>query len=320
MNAPLRFYVGLVLSAAIGVVHAGAGEEQHGEHSHQQPAAVETTPAGQERHTEHAHHQPVSAEEHAGHHDQSDTNADEPTQSERLHVPPPPPQHAMGDMSEKEMAEMMEMDDTAPYGMILFDQLEWRDTDEGNALAWDGRAWLGGDYNKALLKTEGERIDSEYEGSVELLWDRVISRWWSVQAGVAHDFSAGPSRTWAAFGVQGLAPYWFEVEALVYVGEEGRTRASFSSEYEMFLTQRLILQPKLELNLYGKDDAANGIGSGLSDTEVGLRLRYEIRREFAPYVGVLWSRQFGKTADFVREHRGDDDGEVQFVAGLRAWF
>ena len=149
--------------------------------------------------------------------------------------------------------------------------------------------------------------------------DHVISRWLSLQAGAAQDFGEGPSRTWAAFGVQGLAPYWFEVEALMYVGEEGRTAARFSTEYEMFLTQRLVLQPKFELDLYGKDDVANGIGSGLSDAELGLRLRYEIRRELAPYIGVLWSRKFGDTADLAREHNLDAE-EVQFVAGVRAWF
>jgi copper resistance protein B len=203
--------------------------------------------------------------------------------------------------------------------MVAFDQLEWRDSDAGDATFWDGRAWFGNDYDKALLKTEGERLDGEYEGSAELLWDHVISRWWSLQGGVAHDFGEGPSRTWAAVGVQGLAPYWFEVEAFAYVGEEGRTAANFTAEYEMFLTQRLVLQPKLELKLYGKDDPANGIGSGFSTTEFGLRLRYEIRREFAPYLGVVWSQKFGETADLARDH-GNDADELQLVAGLRVWF
>nr|WP_298720663.1 copper resistance protein B [uncultured Steroidobacter sp.] len=264
-------------------------------------AAVASSAAAQDAHQHHAHH------------------SDEQTESERAHVPPDPPQHQMGDMSEAEMAEMMDMDDTALFGMVAFDQLEWRDTNEGNALAWDGRAWLGNDYDKAWFKAEGERFDGDYEGSAELLWDHVFSRWWSWQAGVAHDFGAGPSRTWAAFGVQGLAPYWFEIEALAYVGEEGRTSARFSAEYEMFLTQRLILQPKLEFKLYGKDDPANRIGAGFSDAELGLRLRYEIRREFAPYVGVVWSRKFGETADLVREH-GDEVEEAQWVAGVRVWF
>jgi copper resistance protein B len=217
------------------------------------------------------------------------------------------------------MAEMMDMDDSAPFGMVAFDQLEWRDADDADALFWDGRAWFDNDYDKALLKTEGERVDGDYEGSAELLWDRVISRWWSLQGGIAQQFGAGPSRTWAAFGVQGLAPYWFEVEALAYVGEGGRTAFNFSAEYEMFLTQRWVLQPKVELQLYGKDDPANDVGSGFSDAELGLRLRYEIRREFAPYLGVVWSRKFGDTAELARA-RGGDTQETQFVAGLRVWF
>jgi len=268
-------------------------------------AGAVTSLGAQEQHDHHAHH-------HAQH-------PDERTESERAHVPPDPPQHPMGDMSAKEMVEMMDMDDAALFGMVAFDQFEWRDTEGGDALFWDGRAWLGNDYDKAWLKSEGERFDGDYQGSAELLWDRVFSRWWSLQAGVAHDFGEGPSRTWAAFGVQGLAPYWFEIEALAYLGEQGRSAARFSAEYEMFLTQRWILQPKLEVELYGKDDPGNGIGSGFSDGQLGLRLRYEIRREFAPYLGVVWSRKFGETAELVRE-QGDDAAELQFVAGLRAWF
>lgn len=279
-----------------------------------------TAAVAQQEHQHHEHaQQEASGNEHAEHQGQHASHGDQRTESERAHVPPPAPQYVMRDMSEEEMAEMMAMDDTAAFGMLLFDQFEWRDTEAGDTLGWDGRVWYGNDYDKALLKTDGERTEGEYEGSAELLWDHVISRWWSLQAGVAHDFGEGPSRTWAAFGVQGLAPYWFEVEALVYAGEEGRTAASLSAEYEMFLTQRLVLQPKVELDIYGNDDVANGIGSGFSDAELGLRLRYEIRREFAPYIGVLWSRKFGETADLAGA-QGHDANDIQFVAGLRAWF
>jgi copper resistance protein B len=217
------------------------------------------------------------------------------------------------------MVELMQMEDTAPVGMVSIDQLEWRDADAGDGLAWDTYAWYGNDYDKVWLKAEGERLDGETEGRVELLWNHVFARWWSFDAGVRHDYAEGPGRTWAAVGVQGLAPYWFEIEATLYAGEEGRTAARFSAEYELLLTQRWILEPELELNLYGKDDPANGIGSGLSDLELGLRLRYEIRREFAPYIGLAWTRRYGETRDLART-AGDGADDLELVLGLKAWF
>jgi copper resistance protein B len=190
------------------------------------------------------------------------------------------------------------------------------------AMSWRGTAWPGGnDYDKAWLKLEGEYSEGDFTNRTELLWDRIIARRWSSQLGVRHDhyFGTGPSRAWAAFGVQGLAPYWFEIEATAYVGGEGRTAMRLSAEYELLMTQRLILQPRFELNVYGKDDPDNGIGSGLSDTELGLRLRYEIRRELAPYIGFSWTRLYGDTKDLERGLGGEDNA-LQFVAGVRAWF
>ncbi|MBT8128902.1 MAG: copper resistance protein B, partial [Gammaproteobacteria bacterium] len=128
-----------------------------------------------------------------------------------------------------------------------------------------------------------------------------------------------PDRAWLAFGVQGLAPYWFELDAAAYIGEAGRTAFTLEAEYELLLTQKLILQPRIETNWYGKRDAARGLGDGLSDLSAGLRLRYEIRREFAPYLGVEWARKFGETEDFARA-AGLDPDETRFVAGLRFWF
>ena len=244
----------------------------------------------------------------------------EDTSSQAAHVPPDPPQHSMGDMPYPKMAALMQMDDTARTGMVLFDQLEWRNTAEGNALAWDAQGWYGGDTNKVWLRSEGERVAGTTQGArADLLWDHTFARWWSVQAGARQDFGSGPSRTWAALGVQGLAPYWFDTEATFYVGEQGRTAMRLKAEYELLLTQRLILQSEGETNLYGKADPARQLGSGLSDLEFGLRLRYEVRREFAPYIGVVWSRSFGGTADWVRAS-GGSVSDVQFAAGLRAWF
>jgi len=242
-----------------------------------------------------------------------------PTESELAHVPPDPPAHAMHDMSTAEMVEVMQMDDTAPVGLVLLDQLEWREIEGRNALSWDGLAWYGNDYDKVWFEAEGETVDGDAEGRVELAWDRIFASWWSAQAGARHDFGDGAARTWAAFGVQGLAPYWFDVDATLYVGESGRTAARFSAEYELLLTQRLILQPELELALYGKDDPENRIGSGLSNTELGLRLRYEIRREIAPYVGIVWTRLYGDTKDLA-DTAGDDTDDWSVVAGVRLWF
>ena len=226
----------------------------------------------------------------------------------------------MGHMSYATMAELMTMDDTAPLGKVLIDQLDWRAADGADVLAWDAQAWYGKDYDKLRLKTEGARAGGTTEHArVELLWDRIISRWWSTQLGARHDFGESPSRDWLAAGVQGLAPWFFEIEATAYFGDAGRTAARFKAEYELFFTQRLILQPELELNAYGKDDPANRIMSGLSDAQLALRLRYEIRREIAPYIGVAWVRRFGDTADLVRAS-GEDATDLQALAGIRVWF
>jgi copper resistance protein B len=251
------------------------------------------------------------------HHKQSQRETT--TESERAHVPPPPPSLVMGPMSNERMIELMQMEDDAPLGMIAIDEIEWRALDGKDAQAWEAYAWYGTDYHKLWLKTAGERVDGEAAGRVELLWDRIFTPWWSLQVGLREDFSAGTSRTWAAIGAQGLAPYLFEVEAMLYVGEEGRTAGRFSAEYDMRFTQRLVLRPHVELNAYGSDDADNDIGSGLSELAVGLRLRYELRREFAPYVGMEWERKIGSTADLIRAS-GHDASELSFVAGLRAWF
>lgn len=226
------------------------------------------------------------------------------------HVPPDPPQHAMPEMSNEQMTELMQMEDDAPFSLLLFDELEYHKKDGRDAVHWDTEAWVGKDYDKAWLRTEGNAIEGEYQGLAELYWDRVVGRWWHAQVGVRHDFGIGQSRQWVGFGVQGLAPHWFEVEVTVYVGDEGRTALRFSGGYEVFVTQRLILQPKLEFDVYGKDDIQNDIESGLADSELGLRLRYEIRRELAPYVGVVWTRNYGENA----RH------DVRFVAGVRVWF
>ncbi len=219
-----------------------------------------------------------------------------------------------------EMSDVMQMDDAHPFGTVKFDQLEWRNTDRGAASVWDGEAWYGGDYNKVLVRSEGERLTgTTSSASVELLWDRIVSRWWSLQAGARNDFGEGPSRSWAALGLEGTAPYGFETQATVYFGEQGRAAVRLKTEYDLYLTQRLIARPKIEANFYSKADPLRRIGAGLSDLELGLRVRYEIRREFAPYVGLNWARLFGTTSDLARAS-GQGAGDLEFVAGLKIWF
>ncbi len=212
------------------------------------------------------------------------------------------------------------MNDDPFLFMLKVDKLELRDADDGTALVWDAQAWAGKDLNKLWIKSEGEQVDNEVEeGDVEVLYSRAIAPFWDLQAGWRHDFRPTPSRDWAVFGVKGLAPYLFEVDATAYAGESGRLAASLDVEYEYMFTQKLILSPELEMNFYSKDDEAVGIGSGLSDMEAGLRLRYEIVREFAPYIGVNWWRKFGNTADYAKAE-GSESSDTQFVTGFRLWF
>jgi copper resistance protein B len=239
--------------------------------------------------------------------------------SQSEHVPPDPPQTHVHAMEYREMAEMMGMDDRRRFRKVTFDRLEWRDAEE-STLEWDATAWYGSDFNKVWLETEGDRVaGSTGDARVEVLWDRIATAWWSTRLGVRQDFGAGPARTWIAAGVAGLAPGFIEVEAMVYAGDGGRTALRFAADYDLLITQRLVLQPEVELNLYGKEDPERLTGAGLSDLEFGLRLRYEFRREVAPYLGVSWSRRFGDSAELA-ESAGEDPNEVQFVAGLRLWF
>lgn len=210
--------------------------------------------------------------------------------------------------------------DRAVNTYFLFNRLEAWDADPGTAYAWEGQGWIGGDINRLWLRSEGERVDGETESAdLEVLYGRGIARWWDLVAGVRHDFKPGESQSFAAIGVVGLAPQKFEVEATAYIGERGQTAARFEAEYELLLTNRLILQPLVEVNVFGKNDPVRGIGSGLSSVEAGLRLRYEFTRKFAPYIGVVRERAFGNTAD-LRRDEGEDIDDTRVVFGLRTWF
>lgn len=277
---------------------------QRGAHAHAQAKAHE--PAGQ-------------AHEHAPDHAPASSTPDSRAQERPApaHVPPPPPAHEMGDMAYAEMVEVMGMDDRAPFGLFSFDRLE---RVEGGATAWSLQASHGGDADRLVVRSEGEHVEGGFEhADVELLWGHAIAPFWDSRVGLRRDFGRGPDRTWAALGVQGLAPYWFDVSATAYLGTRGRSALRVEADYELLLTQRLVLQPRVELNAYGKDDPETGTGRGLSDASIGLRLRYEIRREFAPYIGLQQSRRFGDTAAYARAH-GEDASDLEWVAGVRLWF
>jgi copper resistance protein B len=210
--------------------------------------------------------------------------------------------------------------DNAVHYFVLFDQLEWQAGKGIDGLSIDSRGWVGRDRDRVWFRAEGDSESGRVgEAQAHVLYGRQFSRWWDVVAGIRQDFRPGPAQTWAAFGVQGLAPYWFEVEATGYVGASGRTHARFEVEYELLLTNRLVLQPLVEAEIFGKSDPERGVGAGLSTTDVGFRLRYEFRREVAPYVGITWKNKWGKTADFA-EAAGEETGGARFVTGLRLWF
>jgi copper resistance protein B len=210
--------------------------------------------------------------------------------------------------------------DNAVSYFVLFDQLEWQAGKDANGVSIDSRGWVGRDRDRLWFRAEGDGEEGRVrEAQTHILYGRQFSRWWDLVAGVRQDFRPGPAQTWAAFGVQGLAPYWFEIEATAYVGASGRTHARFEVEYDLLLTNRLVLQPLIETEIVGKSDPERGVGAGLSTTNAGFRLRYEFKREVAPYVGVSWNNKWGKTADFA-EAAGEGTGGARFVIGLRLWF
>lgn len=212
------------------------------------------------------------------------------------------------------------------FGSVLVDLLEYSLDDGPDAVRWDVEGWVGGDWNRVWLRTEGNQRfagGDRGEAEAQLLYSRLVAPYWELQVGVRHQrlYGTGPdeSRTFLSLGFEGLAPYWFDVEPFLFVSENGDVSARLAATYDLFLTQRLILQPRFEIDLAAQDVEEFGVGAGVNDVELGLRLRYEIRREWAPYVGVSWVRKVGRTADLARRE-GEVVGDVSFVAGVRLWF
>lgn len=207
------------------------------------------------------------------------------------------------------------------YRQVTFNLAEAQIRDGRDGYRWDGEAWIGGDINRLAIKTEGagdfgRPID---DAEVQLLYSRALDPYVNFQAGVRYDFKPNPSRAYASVGFEALAPYWFDVEGTVFLSDKGDVLARAEAYYDQRITNWWVLQPRAELNFAAQDVPENGIGSGLSDVELGLRLRYEVRREFAPYIGVSWDRKVGDTARFARAE-GESTGGFSFVTGVRVWF
>tara|TARA_R110001592_G_scaffold306512_2_gene579503 strand:+ start:229 stop:1128 length:900 start_codon:yes stop_codon:yes gene_type:complete len=201
------------------------------------------------------------------------------------------------------------------------DRFEYSNNEGDYEWVYDSQFWVGSDYEKLLVNFEGEVSDSGKldESSSELLWSSAFTSFWNTELGLRYDTSEYDSQTWLAAGVSGLAPYWFEIDAMFYLTKGGQSELQISAEYDLLLTQRLILQPSFELSAFAKDDLEQGQGKGVSDVELGARLRYEISRQFAPYIGVEWVKLFGTSADISRVE-GDDSHQINWVAGLKFWF
>lgn len=213
-----------------------------------------------------------------------------------------------------------EMGDEDKLGSLLIDRLESATTRGSTAMTYDWQAWYGQTYDRALIRAEGDIEGGTFKNARnELLWAHAITAYLDTQLGIRYDSGKGTDRGWLAFGIQGLLPYWLYVEATAYVNEQGRTAFRLETEYDLLLTQKLILQPRMEMNIYSQRDDTRNVSSGLSDIEAGLRLRYEIRREFAPYIGIDWASRFGSAANNIQAF-GKEAAGIAFVAGVRFWF
>lgn len=317
------------------------------QHDHQLSAKGEQTQPQPDPHASHqmpdeadphaGHDMPAQPDPHAGHelpaqqadphagHDRIETDVQPP-------VGPPPPQALTGPENAADlvwgnssMAQARRRLGREHGGMpahrLLVDRLEAVSQNGPDSYAIDAEAWYGGDIDKLWLKGEGEGLFGRgFEGlEMQALWSHAIGPWFDSQIGVRYDFQRGADRPHLAVGVQGLAPYWIEVEATTFLSNNGDVTARLEAEHDVRITQKLILQPRGEVAFALQDVPEAAIGSGLSDMQLGLRLRYEIVPEFAPYLGVAWSRAFGGTAR-MRRTDGERAGSLSLLAGLRFWF
>lgn len=273
------------------------------------------------------------ADPHAGHQmPAAPASAQPPADPHAGHVmtgsasPPPVPTDNAADavFDPKAMAqarETLRMEHGAmSWRKLMVETAEFRSGDGEDGYGWEGQYSLGGDINRLVLKSEGEGEGGDLEqAEVQALYSRAITPYFNLQAGVRHDIRPRPERTYAVIGVEGLAPYWFELGAFAFLSDEGELSGRVEGSFDLRLTQRLVLEPRAELDFAAEDAPDLGLGSGFTTAETGLRLRYAITPEFAPYLGVHYERRLGDTADIARAG-GEDVEAVRFVAGARAWF
>jgi len=240
-------------------------------------------------------------------------------------APPLPTDHAADGVFDpaamaRARAQLEEEHSGSVISKVMLSLGEYRVGDGENGYRWEGEAWVGGDLNRLVIKSEGEGGEDGIDAAeVQALYSRAVSPYFDLQAGLRQDFQSGPKRTYATVGFEGGAPYWFETAGSLFLSNKGELLARLEGSYDLRLSQRWILQPRIEANLSGQDISELELGSGVSNIELGLRLRYEIKREFAPYIGVSFDRKFGGTADYARA-LGKDDQATSLVIGLRAWF
>lgn len=302
-------------SCVLLLAHAALAQEQQAPDPHAAHAEAQAPPA---EHSEHTRTPDRTSEE------KQSTRDTEPMQMDAMRGGRAPPDardpHAYANGYEYTGMPGLEKSDQVRFGYLLADEFEALSGNEGDGFAWSLQGNYGDDRNKVWLRTQGLKVPGELDPTTsgEVLWWRPLTAFFGTQLGLRQDFGAG-AHTYLAAGIEGLAPYWFEIEATAYLGDDGRLSARLKASYDILFTNRLILTPSLEANLYSEAEEERALGSGLGNLEGGLRLRYEFSRKVAPYLGYVWERSFGDTAD-LRRAEGDPLNEHRVVAGIRLWW
>ncbi len=298
--------IAICMSLLLGLASAARAQDAHHHNHHHGPATEEA--------------QPATAP------DATPVDAPAANASPLLSPPLPPADHAAdryydpAEMARARTALAYESGGM-PSSLVRIDRLERRIIKGGDGYHWEGEGYTGGDIDRLFFKTEGEGDGNGKleRAELQLLYSHAIGPYFNLQAGVRHDVRPSPQRTYAVVAIEGLAPYWFDVEGEAFLSNKGEGFLRVEASYDQRITQRWILQPELELNFAAQTVPEIGIGAGLSSAEAGLRLRYEIVREFAPYVGISWERDFGETRRLARA-AGEDRPATALVVGVRAWF